>query len=355
MEFKTCACNCVFCFIDQNPEGMRDNVYVKDEDHRLSFLYGNYITLTSLGRNGMRRILEQKMTPLYVSVHATDVDVRTRMLGIRKRHDIVAILSELAAGGITIHTQIVLCPGWNDGEILLKSIRELYGLFPGVASLAIVPVGLTAHRDDLPHLDPVTPEIAAWTIDLVEQWQQTARREHDDTFVYLSDEFYLSAKRDLPPVDDYGDLSQLDNGIGLTASLREDWTLDIEDHLASGSAPTAPITILTGHSAASAFDRHMGEIFANDRLPAVEIRPVDNGHYGRSVTVAGLLTGRDVRRALDALPGGPPRDVCLPPRMFNSDDLTLDDLTLADIGSGFPHRLHVPPEEGFVDFWRGIG
>ena len=146
MEFKTCACDCVFCFIDQNPQGMRSSVYVKDEDYRLSFLYGNYITLTSLGRRGIERIIEQKMSPLYVSVHATDIDVRTRMLGIKRRIDVLAVLRRLIEGGVTVHTQIVVCPGWNDGEILARSIDDLAALRPGVASLAVVPVGLSAHR-----------------------------------------------------------------------------------------------------------------------------------------------------------------------------------------------------------------
>ncbi len=128
MEFKTCACDCVFCFIDQNPEGMRDQIYVKDEDYRFSFLYGNYITLTSLGKKGLARIIEQRMSPLFVSVHATDIDVRTRMLGIKRRIDVVEILRELAAAGIEIHTQVVLCPGWNDGPILEKTFRDLLAL-----------------------------------------------------------------------------------------------------------------------------------------------------------------------------------------------------------------------------------
>jgi putative radical SAM enzyme (TIGR03279 family) len=361
IEFKTCACDCVFCFIDQNPEGMRPNIYVKDEDYRLSFLYGNYITLTSMGARGIQRILDQKMTPLFVSVHATDIDVRTRMLGIKKRMDIMAVLKQLTDGGIEIHSQIVLCPGWNDGDILEKSLTDLYSLYPGVASLAIVPVGLTDHRAELTDLDPVTPEIAAWTIDVVEKWQKKAQAEFGDNFVFLSDEFYLHADRQFPPLAEYGEMAQLDNGIGLTSYLRDIWTDDLETAAADGRMPKTAIAILTGHSAKMAFDDHMPQIFTNSDLPKVQVVPVDNHHYGRSVTVAGLLSGADVRRTLQqshqqkVLDPQSAQHVCLPSRMFNSDDLTLDNMTIADIGQDLPYTLHAPPEEGFVDFWANIG
>jgi len=354
MEFKTCACNCVFCFVDQNPAGMRQSIYVKDEDYRLSFLYGNYITLTSLGRRGIERILRQRMSPLYVSVHATDVDVRTRMLGIKRRIDVLEILGRLVDGGIEVHTQIVLCPGWNDGGVLEKSIRELAALHPGVASLAIVPVGLSAHREGLTRLEPVTPAIAAATIDQVVPWQERMRREHGATFVHLSDEFYLLAGRPLPPLEQYDDLAQLDNGIGQTALLREAWADALAALREEGALPRRPVTILTGRLGEEAFRRHLLEALEGPGVPPVFVRGIENTFHGASVTVAGLLTGGDVRRALSELPDTAPPDVLLPPRMFNSDGVTLDDLTLEDIASGQSRRLHVPDEEGLVDFWAAI-
>lgn len=354
MEFKTCACKCVFCFIDQNPAGMRPSIYVKDEDHRLSFLYGNYITLTSIGRGGIRRVIEQRMTPLYVSVHATDIDVRTRMLGIRRRIDVMEILRELAENGIEIHTQVVLCPGWNDGEVLDRTIADLSSLHPGVGSLAVVPVGLSAHREGLTRLDPVTPEIAAEIVAQVGAWRRKLLEETGSAFVHLSDEFYLLAGAPFPPADQYDDFPQVDNGIGLTLNLREAWEQDIADAVANDDRPREPLTILTGDLAASAFERELLPLFAEPGLPAVEVVPVTNRFYGESVTVAGLLTGGDVKEALAGLPGSGPRTVLLPPRMFNSDDLTLDGMELAAIAAGSPHRLLVAPEDAFVDFWRGI-
>lgn len=354
MEFKTCACDCVFCFIDQNPQQMRPSIYVKDEDYRLSFLYGNYITLTSLGKRGLARIVEQKMTPLYVSVHATDIDVRTRMLGIKKRMDVVAVLRELTAGGITVHTQIVLCPGWNDGEILDKSIRELSELFPGVETLAVVPVGLSAHRKGLTELDPVTPEIADRAIDQVHAWQERLLAEHGQAFVHLSDEFYLLAGRPFPPLAQYGEFAQVDNGIGVTALLRDLWRDDLDAARADGDLPTRPVTILTGPLGKLAFDQRLADVLRAPDLPPVEVVRVENTFYGASVTVAGLLTARDVGRTLAGIAAEPVRDVLLPPRMFNSDGVTLDDLRLEDLQAATPHRLHVPDEEGLIDFWRGI-
>ncbi len=356
LEFKTCACDCVFCFIDQNPSGMRPTIYVKDEDHRLSFLYGNYITLTSIGRAGIERVISQHMSPLYVSVHATDIEVRTRMLGIRKRHDVMAILGELAENGIEIHTQIVLCPGWNDGAVLDGSIADLASLHPGVASLAVVPVGLSAHREGLTRLDPVTPAIARDVVAQVEAWRERLRRERGAAFVHLSDEFYLLADAPFPAAADYEDFPQVDNGIGLTTALAEAWSDDLDAVLERGAGPVVPLTLLTGRLAARAFDRALLSVLQRPGLPAIEVVPVDNEFYGASVTVAGLLSGGDVRRALADLPAEPTRTILLPPRMFNSDGLTLDDMELADIAAGQPHRLLSPDEdEGLVDFWCGIG
>lgn len=354
MEFKTCACNCVFCFIDQNPKGMRPPIYVKDEDYRFSFLYGNYITLTSLGRRGLRRVIEQKMSPLFVSVHATDTDVRTRLLGIKRRIEVLPILRELIDGGITVHTQIVLCPGWNDGAVLDKSIRELFSLYPGVGSLAIVPVGLTAHRDGLTRLEAVTPASARAVIELVAPWQQSARGEVGETFVHLSDEFYLLAEHPFPAHETYDDFPQVDNGIGLTVHLREAWRAALEAAEANGAVPSRPVTVLTGRAAALAFAREIEPMLHAAGAPPVEVVPVENRFYGAAVTVAGLLAGDDVKRALRTLPPLPERTVLLPSRMFNADGLTLDDLDVAKLAADQPHRVEVPPEDGLIDFWANL-
>ena len=388
MEFKTCACQCVFCFIDQNPAGMRDPVYVKDEDYRFSFLYGNYITMTSLGKRGLDRIIEQGMSPLYVSVHATDLEVRTRMLGIKRRIDILAMLRRLRDAGIEVHAQVVLCPGWNDGPILEKTFRDLLELAPaledaseqpfapvtdrghgyrdqesdpdrqvrgGVRSLAVVPVGLSAHRDGLTRLDPVTPELAAKVIDEVRNWQAEALAALGYRFIYLSDEFYLQTGQPFPATATYDGFWQVDSAIGLTGRLRDLWSEELDWAVEDGDLPRTPLTVLTGELAAKAWRREFLPVLAGHRCPPVEVVGVPNTFYGNSVTVAGLLSGGDLRRALLALPADPARTVALSPRVFNSDGLTLDDLTLEDIAVGSPHRVVVAEEDGFIAFWRDLG
>jgi putative radical SAM enzyme (TIGR03279 family) len=352
MEFKTCACECVFCFIDQNPQGMRPSVYVKDEDYRFSFLYGNYITLTSLGKRGIDRVIKQNMTPLFVSVHATDIDVRTKMLGIKKRIDVIEILKKLTRSGIKIHTQIVLCPGWNDGDILDKSIQELYELYPEVETLAIVPVGLSSHRQGLTKLSSVTKQDAIDAISIVSKWQKKSRAKHNNSFVYLSDEIYLLADCQFPAMEHYDDFAQLDNGIGTTSSLADIWKDELQILKEQNNLPVKPITILTGHLAKHAFETRMPHIFNNSLLPDVEIIGVDNTFYGSSVTISGLLTGQDIRNSLASLKGD--RQIFLPPRMFNSDNLTLDSMTLEDISQGFTHNILVPDEEGLIDYWANL-
>jgi len=394
MEFKTCACDCVFCFIDQNPDGMRDQIYVKDEDYRFSFLYGNYITLTSLGKKGIKRIIEQRMSPLYVSVHATDIDVRTRMLGIKRRIDVMAILKELTEAGIEIHTQVVLCPGWNEGPILEKTFRDLVALgapsdgdespfaavcdrgfgyegaedpsefdgddqemsmVGGIKSLAIVPVGLSAHREGLTKLDPVSADLAREVIDQVAGWQEEAKQMLGYSFVYLSDEFYLMTDQAFPPASQYDGFWQIDNAIGLTARLRDTWRETLEFLAEDDDLPTRPLTVLTGELAARAWRREFTPVLEAAQAPEVEVVGVENRFYGHSVTVAGLMGGQDLRRALLQLPPEPRRTVVLSPRVINSDGLTLDGLRLEDLAADQPHTLLVGEEDGFIDFWRELG
>jgi NifB/MoaA-like Fe-S oxidoreductase len=313
-----------------------------------------------------------------------------------------------------VHTQVVLCPGWNDGAVLEKTFRDLIALaltreqlgdagdepggdlasarlleevagcglsdadalgsgrgglvsdeivpddseLPesagGVGSLAVVPVGLTAHRDGLSRLDPVTPEIARDVIAQVRPWQDEARRGIGHAFIHLSDEFYLLAGEPFPGPATYADFPQVDNGIGLTVQLRETWRDDLAAARASGRAPSRSLTVLTSELAARAFRQELAPALAHGGAPPLEIVGVPNTFYGASVTVAGLMAGRDLRAALLALPPAPRRTVALSPRVLNADGLTLDDMTLDDLRAGSPHEVVVPPEEGFVDFWSGL-
>jgi len=268
---------------------------------------------------------------------------------------VVAQLADLVDAGIEIHTQIVLCPGWNDGPVLEQSYRELLALAPGVASVAVVPVGLTAHRQGLCALEPVTPPIARRVVQQTSGWQQKARTQTGSSFVYLSDEFYLLADANFPDAAFYDDFPQVDNAVGLTSYLEQRWRDDLAVQADAGELPTVAVTIVSSELAVEALRRCLLPLAAEAGLPPVELVAAPNEFYGRSVTVAGLLSGADLRETLHRLPDRPRRTVLLPPRAFNSDGVTLDDLQLTDLAEGVRHRVLVPPdEEGFVGFWSRL-
>ncbi len=346
MEFKTCAARCVFCFIDQNPQGLRESIYVKDEDYRLSFLYGNYITLTSLGRQGLRRVLTQKLSPLYVSVHATDVEVRTRLLGIKRRMDVMGALRQLALGGITVHGQIVLCPGWNDGDVLTRTLDDLASLYPQVASIAVVPVGLSDHRAGLTQLRPVTAKDAARAIDQVTAWGDRFLARKGTRLAFTSDEFFLRCSRPFPPPRFYEDLPQEDNGIGICPLLREEVRSALPDLRAAGRARRT-VTIVTGTLAEQFFEHDLRPLLST--IPWLDLRVVGvvNRLYGAGISVAGLLCGRDFLQAIQALPAEAGA-VLIPDVALNHDGLFLDDLSEDDFLARAGRPVHVA-REGLVE------
>jgi putative radical SAM enzyme (TIGR03279 family) len=327
-DIATCANKCVFCFIHQLPRGMRKSLYVKDDDFRLSFLHGNYITLSDLDEPAFERILEQRLSPLYVSVHATDPALRWALLG-RPRHsaEILPRLERLAKAGIRIHAQIVLCPELNDGVHLERTVHELAPLHPQVVTTAIVPVGLTRHRERLPSLRTLTDAEAAALVDTVAGWQARFLPQLASRFVFLGDEVYLQAGRPLPPAEDYEGFPIAEDGIGLVRRF--------EDGLARARVQRRPgrtarrVTVVSGTLYASRLERLLGEV----RPPGLDARvvAVPNEFFGGSVGVAGLLTGQDIQRHLAI--GGDLGDAVLIPAVAlrDGDGVFLDDLTLADL------------------------
>ncbi|MDD3295329.1 MAG: DUF512 domain-containing protein, partial [Geobacteraceae bacterium] len=252
-----CSNACLFCFVDQLPGGLRRSLYVKDEDYRLSFLYGNFVTLSSLSREALNRIRRQRLSPLYISVHATDSRLRGELLGHRERRPIMERLRELADAGITMHTQVVLCPGRNDGRHLEETVRDLAGLYPQVASLAVVPVGLTRYRDSLAELCPVTRKYAA---EFIAHWQPVARAlasRLGAPFLFLGDEFYLKAGSPFPAIEEYGDFPQLENGVGMVPLFLED-----ASHVLSMAEPMKPVRVaaVTGISASGVVTDFLGRL-----------------------------------------------------------------------------------------------
>ena len=246
-KVSTCYNNCIFCFVDQMIPGMRPGLYVRDDDYRLSFLYGNFITLTNMKEEDFQRIINTHMSPLYVSVHATTPEVRCKMMNNRFAGELMDKLQRLLDAGIQVHTQIVCCPTYNDGEVLAKSFEDLYALHPGVLTMAIVPVGLTKNREHLHPLRTFTKEEAAAIVDMVTPWQERCRKETGKSFVYLGDEFYLLAEKELPPESWYDGFPQLENGIGLTSSFLLEWEATLK--VLSQAQAARPAVIPVGESA----------------------------------------------------------------------------------------------------------
>ncbi len=334
---KRCGNNCIFCFVHQLPKGLRKPLYVKDEDYRLSFLYGTYITLTNLTKSDLRRIKEQRLSPLYVSVHATDPAVRERLLGRSGLPPILPLLRELTSAGIIIHTQVVLCPGINDGQVLEQTVADLSDLFPRVASLAVVPLGLTAHRAELPELQPVTPEYAAAFVD---QWQPVSEVLADrlgEPWLFLADEFFIRCGVSFPLPETYGDFPQLENGVGMVPLFLD----EAEDLLRdAGSLSPLAMTVVTGISPYPYIAKFLARL---DSLTGIttSVVPVPNGLFGPSVTVTGLVGGLDIKMALQGKGLG--TVVMIPDVMLKEGERFMDDMTVAELSRQLGCELLVVP------------
>jgi putative radical SAM enzyme (TIGR03279 family) len=328
-EPASCGNNCVFCFVHQLPKGLRKSLYVKDEDYRFSWLYGSYITLGNIGEDALQRIIADHLSPLYISVHATDEDVRCRMLG-KQVAPILPILERLTAAGIELHTQIVLCPGFNDGAVLQRTIDDLAALWPRILSLAVVPVGLTRHRDHLPHLDALSVELAGATLDILEQAQQQQFERTGSRFVFAADELYLRAAREFPGIERYEQLWQLENGVGLLPQFR----CEAEEVLLEAlPLELERVSLVTGASFVDELESFAARLAVRTEVE-LQVVPVENSLFGSSVTVTGLLTGADIIAAFtDIDPGAA---VLLPDVLFNDgDNLLLDDMRIEDLEQHF--------------------
>jgi len=343
---RQCANECLFCFCKGNPETARPSLFVRDEDVRLSFLYGNYTTLTSITEDEMRRVIEQRLTPQYVSVHATDLEVRAYLLGIDKeRADISGKMRRLMEAGIDIHAQVVLCPNINDGEILRRTIDDLAALYPRVTSVAIVPLGLTRYLND-PRLTPVTPEFCRQTIAQVEAIQSELKSRLGTTFAFLGDEIYLKAGARVPARKHYGDYPQIEDGIGMVRSFAN----EIEKLNRRIGRKTAGATRSSDQARSRLNGTIMtGALFAPvlkemiDRLNShagaqLHVLGVENEYFGGDVSVAGLLTGGDFAAMRDRIRG----DFAIIPRVaLKSDDaILLDGMRFEDLQKEFDVPLY---------------
>ena len=317
-----CANRCVFCFVDQLPRGMRSTLYFKDDDARLSFLTGNYITCTNLSERELQRICDLRVSPLNISVHATDPELRMRLLGNKRAGNILDILHRFAEAGIFMDCQIVAVPGWNDGEALEKTMRDLAALSPHVNSVSVVPVGLTAHREGLEELTPYDKERAADTIDRVEAFAKECYVNCGSRLFFCSDEFYLKAGRPLPKDEEYEGYPQLENGVGLLTLLETEFS----DSLSSLSpVPMPRCSIATGKAAEPYLRALCEKAGAN-----CTVYGIPNDFFGHTIDVAGLVTGGDIVRHLKGKELG--ERLLIPITMLrHGEGVFLDDLTPADL------------------------
>jgi len=339
---KSCRNKCIFCFVDQMPKGLRKSLYLKDDDFRMSFLYGNYITLTNLSPSDKQRIIEQKLSPLYISIHTTNNDLRRRMLGNAKAPNILTELLQLTVYKIKIHAQIVLCHGINDGEELTRTIKDLQKFYPYVASIAVVPVGLTKYKTT--QIKPFEKSEALKVIDTVKQARDRFKKRHGDPLVYLADEFYIRAEHPFPPLKDYGDLPQIENGVGLVPSfLYASRKIKLPQKI-----EPQKVVVFTGVSFMPYLEEFSKRLNTIDGL-SLDVFKVKNKFFGPTVTVAGLLTGKDI---VKTVAGKVKADCLLVPNIalrYGSDTF-LDNVTLKDIEECLGMRVKAidPTPEGFL-------
>ncbi|MBR3834249.1 MAG: DUF512 domain-containing protein [Lachnospiraceae bacterium] len=355
-KYKSCHNKCVFCFIDQNPEGMRDTIYFKDDDTRLSFLQGNYVTFTNLQEKDIERIIEYKLAPINISIHTTNEELRCKMLNNRFAGKVNAFIKRLYDAGIPMNAQIVLCKGLNDGKELEKTLTDLLEYTPVMQSLSIVPVGLTKYREGLYPLDSFNKEDAINLIKTVEKYQALALEKGVNHFVHASDEWYINAGMDFPDADNYDGYIQLENGVGMTRLLYDEFDEAIEYYLEDNDGPclvNKKVSTITGVLA------YESKLKLKDKLKKVapnidfQIYPVVNNFFGEKITVTGLLTGQDIISQLKDKDLG---DVLLLPcnTLKSDEDIFLDDVTLEELQNALQVKVVVVQSSGMDLFNRII-
>ena len=328
-DYKSCSNKCIFCFIDQMPPGMRDTLYFKDDDSRLSFLQGNYVTLTNMKEKDIDRIIRYRLDPINISVQTTNPELRCMMLHNRFAGDALKKIDTLYEAGIRMNGQIVLCKGVNDGAELDRSIRDLMKYLPYMESVSVVPVGLSKFREGLYPLTPFTKEDACEVLDLIHRWQQVCMQEHGTHFIHASDEWYLLAERELPEEENYDGYIQLENGVGMLRLLHEEFTEALAD--APGDAGLEKeISIATGRLAAPFLEQLMGQLAEKYPHVCVHVYPIRNDFFGEMITVSGLLTGQDLKKQLSVVPLG--EKLLIPCNMIRSEEQDfLDDVTVEEL------------------------
>lgn len=349
-EYRSCRNKCIFCFIDQMPVGMRDTLYFKDDDSRLSFLQGNYITLTNMTEKDVERIIRFKLSPINISVHTTNRELRCRMLNNRFAGKALDIIDRLYEAGTPMNGQIVMCKGVNDGEELERTIRDLTAYIPCMESVSVVPVGLSKFRDGLYPLEPVTREDAVGTIEIVERWQEKIYKEHGIHFIHASDEFYILAGYEMPEAQRYDGYIQLENGVGMVRLFSDEVREALE--CLEGDGREGEISVATGVLAYEYMSRALDQI--KDKYPnlTVHLYKIVNEFFGEQITVAGLITGRDLIRQLKGKALGD--RLLLPSVMFRSgEEVFLDDVTREEVKTALQVQVDIVKSSG-QDFVNAV-
>ena len=341
---RSCANNCVFCFIDQLPGGMRRTMYFKDDDARLSFLLGNYITLTNLSKREIERIIALHISPINVSVHTTNPELRCKMLQNPRAGESIETMRRFAQAGIVMNCQIVCCPGLNDGEELLRSMRDLEEMYPGVHSVSIVPVGLTRFREGLYPLTPYTKELAGETIDMVTVFGDECLKRHGTRIFFCGDELYIKAERELPPDEFYEEHTQLENGVGMIRLLETEFRSAL---MLSDEPDGVPFSIATGVSAAPYFEKLLG--MAKEKYGTIkgQVYAIENDFFGRSINVTGLITGQDLIKQLKGRALG--ERLLISQNMLRREEMDfLDDVTLEQASKELGVPIYPIEQDGFA-------
>ena len=344
--FKVMVCknNCIFCFVRQLPRGLRKTLYIKDEDYRLSFLNGNYVTMSNLSKEDKERIIEQRLSPLYISVHATNTAIRNKLLGNPRAPDIMKDLKFLSDNKIRFNLQIVLCPGYNDGAELKRTLSDLHRFHPYALSIAVVPIGMTRYKKH--SIRQIEKSDAKRALEIIESHQKRFKKKYGALVAYGSDELYLKAHVKFPPLKEYGNLHQIENGVGMVPLFLNQAK---KTKLPKVLKHKKKFITFTGMSFYPFLIKYTNRLFGKGRTKSLDVVPVENRFFGPSVTVAGLLTGRDVMKALfDAVEG---HDMILVPDVvLNEDNKFLDDITLANMEEalGIPVKKIDSTPEGLV-------
>lgn len=341
---KSCANRCIFCFIDQLPKGMRETLYFKDDDTRLSFFQGNYVTLTNLSDREIDRLIAMRISPINVSVHTTNPELRVKMLKNKNAGNIMDRMKKFASAGIVMNAQIVLCPTFNDGEELERTFSDLLTIGDNIKSVSVVPIGKTKHRDGLCEIPSVTKKVAKEVIDIVHYWQKKAIERTGSRLFYASDEFYLKAEIEIPDADEYEQFPQIENGVGLIASMKEEFLNALEEEY--DLKEKRRVSIATGVAAFN-FIKSIAKLAENKyNNLKVDVYEIVNNFFGEEITVTGLLCGCDI---INQLRGKTLGDCLIISKSMlrDSTDVLLDDVTVKDIEKELNVKITAIENDGY--------